>query len=216
MRKPLLLLCVAATAMLNSCLDEPAENADNNSLLHPADNPPAEKVPIPEVKGTVYHFHELINKANCELMDKEDSVGWDLVFINDSQFVEAFYFPSDIMLKKGRYHWEKDSLQLDHDSVRVSRVYAKITSTADELMKGLPIKKIPVTAINQKEFGSTSVEKLSLRKCNNGTVYMAWHNLVLTQILPEDNGVKMKITAEEYKKQMTKDGTWDLLFGKTY
>jgi hypothetical protein len=217
MRKPLPFLFIFMSAILASCVQNTTEDSteNTNSLIHPADNPPAEKVAIPEIKGTVYHFNELINKSDCELTHKEDSTGWDLVFIDDSQFVEAFYFPSDISIKKGKYHWENDSLQLDYDSVRISRVYAKITSTTDELMKGQDIKKIPVTISNKKEYGSARIEKLSLRKCDNGTVYMAWHNLTLTQIMPEDNGVKMNITADDYKEQMKKDGTWDLLFPKS-
>jgi hypothetical protein len=215
MQKLLSFLFVAMAALLCSCGQNTTnESNDKNSLIDPAYNPPAEKVAIPEIKGTVYHFNELINVSNCALTHGEDSSGWDIAFINDSEFVKAHFFPTDIMFKKGKYHWENDSLQLDFDSHSVSRIFAKITSTADELMKGQEIKKIAVPVSNKTDQVTASTEKLSLRKCDNGTVYMAWHNLVLTQIMEEDNGVKMNSTADDYKAQMKKDGTWELLFSK--
>ena len=175
---------------------------------------PPEKVPPPSFPGAVYHFHEGVDPSSCMLRDDKDSVGWDLVFLNDSEFVQVNYFPSDMFIKKGIYRWENDSLTLCFDTIRVSRTHSKVVSTMQELQRNEPIKTVPVTPSNKVDIGKPSVGKITVRKCEEGTVYLNWSDPLLTQLLPADDGVKTDVTAADYEKRLKESGVWELLYKK--
>lgn len=198
--------------LLFSCASPSNEPLKIDCTETPQDAP--EKVPPPAFPGTVYHFHEGVDPSTCMLRDDKDSVGWDLVFVNDSEFVQVNYFPADMFIKKGTYRWENDSLSLRYDTVRVSRIHSKVTSTVDELMKDAPIKTVPVTPSNNVDIGKPSVEKLTVHKCEEGTVYLNWNEPMLTQLMPADDGVKTDVTASDYVKRLKEAGVWELLYKK--
>lgn len=192
-------------AMLNSCLNKPAETPGENSLIHPADNPPAEKVDMPELAGTVYYFVPgNIDTSTCELPQLVDGGGWHIIFVNDSSFLKIeYYLAGAYAVRKGLYHWQNDTLRFHYDSLSIeqSMEIDQKTTGDNSVVSFVPVNKV--------RYSPGIKSWLTFKQCSDGKLYLSGRS-TLDSFTGE--GVKKDTLKREMLiRKLKEEKLWEML-----